>query len=652
MSISKFLANSLDDGYCRKQFGNSVPAENICRVFVGRRNFLNVCQYIDKMPNIGENILQTIYSEIGIRVAVKRIAEEFFYFFKNSRHKNTKLFSYGIIIFSDVFVYGRTLEGLLDDCEEIFADTYYLKCSDYRKQYDEYLDRKQLYDIFLSLVRIDVECRNENSGLLKMRYQERIIPKGRVSLPDSWRKSAYEIAESAFCGDVPNEIFVPSLKFRNNFSRFDLADAFAESQAAGLLSDFRRVKNRYRGRCLDNYIAVFSERDTVKFVFTVRCTRKYIMPFVFLPALSRQQHDRIMEAFFERASSCRPVLECRRNEWDSPQLSMVYAQLFNMVVTTVFMRAFFAEFGTAVNLNDILPEKPGNMTAFNYAHDREIAGLLNVLLDPEQKPWFSLSELRTLLSDVIGTETYIFKGISDITRNENAKIPFDLRQKIECVFEKSVFDYGIASEKSAYTMLKSCVPPSYASVRYFSFPLNNPVGNMLRKIYAYKGSWMRRNISLHSAFSYMFQIMDWGGMSLIVGNYRGEYVQCFKTEELSVDLLLYRYALYLPLLNEIQWRCRRQGRNTPAGLYYEFNYFFDACRVYGEKNLDDMTYLENIRRQFGHRLIYIVYQLLTSGQNCDDYMYLVGKKLAYLNVRSSPGDYIRDWKNLYVDIVY
>ena len=648
MNINTFLQNSISDSYCKKQFDYQIPAENIYRVFIGRRSFVNICKYIDE-HGADEKILETIYSDVGIRVAVKNLARKFFDFMKNSNRKNVSQFPYKIMIFDDILIYGRTIGGLLSACEEIFADTY---C--FLEKYSTHYSREELYDIFLSFVKIDTAFKNKSSNLLKTRYQKCLIQKNNYLEPKEWRKFSYEIAKSTFDADIPNAAFIPALKLTENFSNADFAKAFAQCQSKGRLTDFKMVKNNYRGRKLDNYIAVFSGNDAVKFVFTVRCTSKYIIPFVFLPALDDYQYDKILEVFFKQYPQYRSVLENRKHEWSSPQLNIVYAEMFNMIITTVFLRAFFAEFGNTANWKSIL--KKENTTArimeYNYAHDEEIKKLLKSLLYSEPYSFLSLSELQTLLSDIIGSKKYIFKGISDITTNDKYDQSVDFIQQTERRFEKAVFDYGIASEKSAYTMLKSYLSPSYSSIRYFSFPSNNLVGNMLQKIYSYKDSWIRRKISLNNTFTYLLQMMDSGCMSLTVGKNDGEYIQCLKIGEQSLNMLIYRYAQYLPLLNEIQWRCRRQGRNTPAGLYYEFNYFFDACRIYGKKNMADTTDIENIQKELQYYLIYIVYQLYNSGQSCEDYMYLVNKKLTDLNVSISAKEYIQSWKDLYIDIVY
>lgn len=646
LNIDIFLKNSISDEYCEKQFGYNIPEENIHRVFIGRRSFVSICKYIDE-NEVNREILKTIYSDVGIRVAVKELAKKFFDFTKNSNEKNIAQFPYRIVIFDDILIYGRTLGGLLSACEEIFADTYFLL-----EKYSSNYSREELYNIFLSFVKIDTVLKNKSSSLLKTRYQKCIIPRDNYCEPKEWRKISYEIAESTFYADIPNAAFIPALKFMESFSKADFAKAFAECQSKGLLSDFKMIKNNYRGRKLDSYIAVFSENDTLKFVFTVRCTEKYIIPFVFLPALNDSQYDRIMETLFRKYPLFKNELKYRRREWSSPQLNIIYTELINMIVTTVFLRAFLAEFGSNVNLKSILANTTANIMEYNYAHDREIKSLLESLLNYEKVPLCSLSEMKKLLSDTIGLRKYIFKGISDITLNDKYDKSVKFIQRTERRFEKAVFDYGITSEKSAYNMMKNFFSPNYSSMSYFSLPSKNLIGNILQKIYSYEDSWVRRTISLNNTFAYLLQMMDSGCMSLTVGKNDGEYIQCLKTGEQSLNMLIYRYAQYLPLLNEIQWRCKRQGRNTPEGLYYEFNYFFDSCHAYGEKNHANTKDIESIRDEFRLYLIYIVCQLYNSGQSCEDYMYLVDKKLADLNVSISPKEYIQSWKNLYFDIVY
>ena len=188
MNIDIFLKNSISDEYCQKQFGCKIPAENIYRVFIGRRSFVNICKYIEK-NTVDEEILKTIYSDVGIRVTVKKLAKKFFDFTNNSNQKNTARFPYRIIIFDDILIYGRALGGLLSACEEIFADIYY----SLDKHGNDY-SREELYNIFLGFVKIDTAFKNKSSNLLKTRYQKCIVPKDNYYEPKKWRKFSYEIA--------------------------------------------------------------------------------------------------------------------------------------------------------------------------------------------------------------------------------------------------------------------------------------------------------------------------------------------------------------------------------------------------------------------------------------------------------------------------
>ena len=644
--LEAFCKHALSDQFCDDN-GNSIPPENIYRVFIGRRCFLSICGYIMKNTPTDKNILKTIYSDIGMRVLSKQFAEKFFDFRKKYPQKRINEFPYRIVIFDDILIYGRTFSGLLSACENIFADTY----KELQNDPDRHT-KEELYSIFLSFVMIDTEYKNKSSNLLKSRYRKCIIPKNNDSEPKEWRKVSYEISESMFKSDIPNSPFIPAVRFTNECPYSKISDAFSKSRNNGSLNDFKIDINSYRGRKLYNYIAAFSENDELKFVFTIRCTEKHLIPFVFLPSLDEFQFDRIKNSFSEKLPHYSEILNKKKSEWSKKQLNVVYAELINMLITTAFLRSFLDELGDKDIVYNLLKNNTKDIMNYNYAHDKEIEEILEYLLNYENNAVFSLTELKNLLSDIIGTEKCIFKGISDIKKDDNSDKSDDIIQKTERKLEKVVFDYGIASEKDAYTMLKSYLSPSSTFIDYFSFPLNNMVGNFLRKIYAHENSWTRCNVSLNNVFSYLLQMIDEGCLTLTVVKNGGKYIQCLKTGSQAMNMLMYRYAEYLPLLNEIQLRCIRQGTNTLSGLYYEFKYFFEVCRDYGKNNNFNTDKIENIYKSFRRQIFHIVYKLHDSGQKCMDYMYLVDKKLKDMKAKLDPEEYIEMWKKLYMKIVY
>ena len=624
-----FLKNTIETFY-RKAFSPDDTDKTIYRVFLKRRCFVLACQYI-RMHEVNPDVLETVCSDTGMRVVAQHMAKEFFVFRRRYPHKNIDEFPYRIRVYDNVLIYGRSLNRLLHECTKIFADTYI----NLQKSTSDFLTA-DLYRIFPEWVTIQTAFQNEDSFLLPQRYRKCLTESLNVCSPSVWRKFVFELAEIIFQSDIPNAAFIPALQFSSGCSADNIAAAFEQCRSEGLLSEFTMDRNDYRGRRLDTYTAVLSDENNIHFVFTIRCTEKYMIPFVFLPELSEKEADDIMTAFSLKYPG---IFQRERQSYHHECLRSVYAELLNMLLAVAVLRFFLKKLDSHIHTGTLFLHTTADMMDYNYAHDPDVRRILADMLDPENPPPFSFEELKTLLYTAVEPKKCIFRGIEDITAMENTTVSDTLRQKTEKRTERIVFDCGIDSEINAYRMLKS--PHVFYPAR------NLTTGRYLYRLYTYRDSWSRRAIPVSRAFSYLLQMMDAGCLSMTVETHHNQYVQCLRAGEQSLNMFTYRYAEYLPILNAIQLKCLQQGNYTVEGIFYELRFFFYACRKYGQTHGIDISRIENINRKYKPYLIYILYQMYRSGQNCSDSMYLTEKKLKALQVSVPPQEYIKTWELLY-----
>ena len=633
------------ENFCREALAAGEPDKKNYRVFLKRRCFVLICQYM--MEHTTDPALrETVYSDVGMRVAAKKIAEDYWAFRQAHPEESRAQFPCRIWVFDDILIYGRSLNRMLSECEEIFADTYMAL------QKSDSIDlRHDLYDDFLSLVTIRTAFRNNSDYLLSSRYCQRLVRENNVYEPEQWRAFSYDIADSTFREATPNAAFIPALLFGDTPHTAEEADErFAACQAAGRLTGFVRDCSDYRKRRLYTYTHVYTDSDAVRFVLSIRCTKHYMIPFVFLPSLREEQTDRLMAAMAARWPAHPAVLQKKKEEWHHPYLQPVYVELMNLLLSVSLLNAFLQETAGAEERRFLLSNSTREMMTYNYAHDPEIQQLLTDWLHPERPAPFTLEELTALLRDVIGQQSAIFQGIADISTDTDSRPSAALKNKIERRVEKVFFAYGIYSEQKAYRSLHEPYFLHHQYVRLFPMPEKNNVGYFLQEIYSYRDSWSRQALPLNRAFEYLFQMMDAGCVAMTAGLNRDERVQSLKAGEQSINMLIYHYAEYLPLLHEVQQQCIRERKHTTEGLYETFNNFFKACRDYGEKNHLDISNIERIEKKRRYYLMYIVWKLYNAGQTCADYLYLVEQKLRDLGVSISCGEYIRSWKNLYENV--
>ena len=220
-----------------------------------------------------------------------------------------------------------------------------------------------------------------------------------------------------------------------------------------------------------------------------------------------------------------------------------------------------------------------------------------------------------------------------ITENSKSNIQ---DQKIIKKIEKVAFDYGISRESGSNSLLNGSLSPSEDSIQYLSFPVDNTISDFLKKVYSYRDSWVCSSLSVDDALSCLLQMIDYGCFSIKVGanekNGPIEYIQCIKPEENSLNLIPLRYARSLPFLDCIEHGCKRQGYRDIFHLNDYLNWFFVAYKNYEKKHNVDLSYFNEFVSQKSE-LVYMMYKIISSGQSCDDYMFLVEEMLKnYSNV--------------------
>lgn len=102
--LDSFFRSSLE------RFFKEGKGRTVYRIFVGRRCFVSAGKFIEKY-SIDENIVDTVYSDGGMRVLAKRLAERYYRDCISAAEtpaiKNTI-----IMLCDDILIHGRALGGL------------------------------------------------------------------------------------------------------------------------------------------------------------------------------------------------------------------------------------------------------------------------------------------------------------------------------------------------------------------------------------------------------------------------------------------------------------------------------------------------------------------------------------------------------------
>lgn len=632
--LMAFVEKAITD---RKEDNHDTNTETY-KVFIGKP-LCSVTQIYMDQHKVSKDERKKIVFENGFRILAKKMAEEFVSF-----KGQPKDFPIRVEIYTDFIVYGESQAGIFAECEEIFSDTID-RLSNEQKRYE----KEELYNIFWSNISIYSFARNKSANLFKPRYQRQFVSQDNHLDRQDLNREIYDVENQLYKQLAPGDINVPALKLEQG-SRNSISRKFRAMEKK--IGNMEIVRNSYHDRSIDSYIACKKKGDALQVVYTLRSIDKYLIPCIFLPVLSEKKLATIADSLSERINKVlkNNVIGIKKTEWR--YLPNEYFRLVYAILNTLFLRAFVEEIAFEEGLKDTTVD----FIMYNYANDKEIERLFKDILDPKTACIFSLSELQNIIEDAIG-ESVIFRNISDIVlfqKEQESKKTVEEIQKVQRKIEKTVFNFSARVEKTSYLMIKSYLSPSYESIKYMEHPINNILGSIIQGIYCFKDSWIRKAISIENLIAYLLQMIDLGCLDIRFyhqGDNKNN-IQCIKFNGYSKSLYIYRYAQYLPFLNQIQWRCRRQGRNQIYGLMYEYIYFLKEYENYMKKNdCFDYTTLDALK-SLKFNFFYIVHQLYYSGMLTDDYMYLVEKKIMNLNVSISPQEYIKSLRELYIAVVY
>ena len=631
--------------------------KKVYRVFIGRRSFVTACLYIKHHEEqIDHQIINSVYSDGGLRVLAKNLADELYQAKQNNDISLIiKWMEQSIFLYDDVLIYGRALGSLLAAAEEIFADRY-LELSGFEG------NPKRLRDIFLRFIKIKTAVKNSQPNLLRVRYWQCLMDEEiKETQPNKWRCFSYDIAERIYHSDIPNAAFIPAICFSgDNYISNYIKDRFIYCGDNGMLKDFQHTTNKYNDRSLDTFIRLLSSGNSIKAFLTVRCTQQYIIPFVFLPVLGRNSFTRLETNIIKRLNTINPELaiiaQKKCEQWKGiPKLNMMYIELLTMILSISLLRSFLDEIGVSVDSftkdskEFLVKHTTYNVMMCNYAHDDDVKRLLSVLFDFQSQDFFSVSELVEIIEDSLAYDEVITNDLFAISNNIMIK---NKEAKVLNKIERVIFSCGIESEKAVYDLLNGSLSPSNDSIQYFSFPSNNTMNNTLHNIYSHPNSWVSKSASCYTIITILLQMMDAGCFSITVGEEDDQYIQCLKAGEYSLCTITSRFAPFFPILREIENRCLRQKLDPKKYFYGEFIDFlnrYPKCEDLDELDKKILDSYSTFKKQIYYDM---VKKLLNSGQHCDDYMFLIEKFFEKYPKKVSVDKYEQYCKYLYHTVMY
>lgn len=633
-------------------------------VFVARRCFILACIFLRSLiPSIGEEKYlfrqKRVYSDGGLRILAKELARKFF---------RNDSYSCKIFLFDDIMIHGRAIGGLLSSAEDIFAQEY-ISLREINPGRGKGYTKSELYDKFLDFIIIKSCYISTQPNLLRERYKSRIDNENtEYAEPQKWRSASNKISNLIFNSPIPNAAFVPGLLFNhhNSLNKERIYNSFfvaLDSKQSSTLCDWIYIRNEYKGRKMDSYMVTIPSYNSIHSVFTIRCTDHYVMPFVFLPVMDNSriielEKNIILTLDGREYEDTLPLYRVFRELRRIDKLSNMYTELITMVYSVSLLRSFIEEIGCEEyfennqSLNDyLLNSTTLPIIMGNFAHDQHIEELIRYLLNPMERPLFTIDQICDIVTGNNNNERLILdSSYYSFDRSLDTK---DTEKLID-ILERVIFRYGMDSEIEAYRLSTGSFAPSYDSVEYFYFPRNNYLEKVIRVIYQEDKEWMSQNASVYDVFSFILQMMDYGCLALITGTHDKQklYMQCLKAGEQSLNVEASKIAIALPLMNEIEGRCFRKGRPTYEAFDQELRYFNSLADYYLDENdskelhaacdlLSDSEKLRQIKA--------FEKGLYKSRHRSKDYYFALDE---YFKNEMSAAEYRKECENFYYLVIY
>jgi len=437
-----------------------------------------------------------------------------------------------ILICDDIMIHGRNINHILEGLE---AEICRLLAGEYEE------DRVKA--ALTSAIHIHVYVRTSTQLLLLGKYEWK-FHFIRKEAPSFWHQFASDVASLISCSDVANACYVyTELLSEDTFSSMDIADTYIHTVYQNV-NQYAKFQYLYSG-------------DKVKAVFSLRIVQKgeyngyRVIPFVFLPNLNGEETDLLFRAVKDRLPD-----EGQLRGWFTELESLHGKRTFNELVTLLFSHAVLQEFNEKYKISPEEEETDREIRKLARNYNQfglgETAKLLKGLL---QARMFTIPDLMEILEKAVPDERKVMELEEDKGRERIEKVIADERKReIKVRVEDYFYNRGWDDEASAYELTKK----PYYNIR--GWAKRRARGCCFTLTELNKGYTGQES---EYCMAYFLQMMDAGVAAVssyapndvkVVG-----FAQFAKAGEQSLFIEPLRKNKYIPLLERMEYECKRRG---------------------------------------------------------------------------------------------
>ena len=487
-------------------------------VFVVRRSYL-LALIMEKITGkkMEDNALTTFLTEGALLLQCEEFARVY---------RETGRFP-SILLCDDILIHGRNI----NHCIECLEKQLCLLLPEYDEQEIKYALVRSIW--------IHVYVRSDEQLLLLQRYEANYDCAYKAKASE-WHKLSSDISTMILRSDMANAAYI--------YSQHISEDVFQHLN----LGDF--VKTRYQNTIQYTRVSYVRTDSDVKAILTLRMIKNTnqegyrVIPFIFLPNLSREETMNLQEYLLEQMTQ---VGFTEQDRAYIKQLEKISGKrTFNELLTLILSQAVLQDFSRKNNISETeensVEEIVKLVRNYNLYGFKETGRFLHRIM---KNTFFTVDELERVLTFFISDANKICTVSS--ARGINDRDKETIKESLEYYFYKQAEEEERAAYELRHQAYKMLVQSSERRVRGCGLVLNH-----LNEGYGAD--------EMTYSMAYFLQMMDAGVLSVSsFASNRTEVVgfsQFAKAGEQS--LLLYPLEMdeYIPMLSYMQRQCEWGNR--------------------------------------------------------------------------------------------
>lgn len=585
----------------------------------------------ENKKNNNHNINNKIYFEDSMVMIARNIAIEYYNLKQKNKYAKIEEINSRIILIQNIFITGRKMHSILTIAENVFINTYSsLIKSDNKKEKYKY------QNLFLSIVYLVPIIKSDKNDILS-RSQHECILKSNIYE----RKKCFEI-EYNINKEIVKQSGFATLPFISAKTNIKLLKKYCSDYLDNKLLIYKNSKYN-----LNNFSLTSLNIDNsiyIKSIFSFYIYNNTVCPIVFLPIVNIEKIVKIATEISKYVPSQKCIILNKIEELDLQELHEYLIKFIYALLNVFMLKAFINEINNKIKEDDekmklYLDEE--NIKS-RFANDQDILELFKMILSDNEVLDVKLEDLKRIINLVIEKDKYLFIIHENMKTNINENI---INPKVIEKIERVMFSRMQEIEIKTNSLIYGNLSPSDEFVRSLNFPYYNDFKSILNEIYGYRNSWILEEISIYDMISILLDYYYLGLFNIEFTINNSKVIQFIKFERMAIYNYIYRFVMYLPILNEIRNRClRKRLENNKEIFYQEFILFFKHYK-------NNINLLNNIEKD-KLKLLNFSYRIIDAKQNHSDYFFLINIKLKELNLSITSEELIKYFNNLYNKVIY